>query len=96
MLFTLRHDLLVCFPAQDVGGAEQERPQWSHYYLSAQGVIFVVDASDSARIALAKEVLVQVANDHQLEVWCNHCIGLVPPIDHTSLYWLPLKPDAPA
>jgi GTPase SAR1 family protein len=47
------------------------RPYWRHYYTGTQGVAFVVDASDSARLELAAAELKTLAMDDQLMV-CRH------------------------
>eukprot|EP01065_Artemidia_motanka_P021115 TRINITY_DN251_c2_g4_i2.p1 TRINITY_DN251_c2_g4~~TRINITY_DN251_c2_g4_i2.p1 ORF type:complete len:249 (+),score=44.84 TRINITY_DN251_c2_g4_i2:345-1091(+) len=41
----------------DLGGAEQHRPRWSTKYKEVKGLVFVVDAQDSARFPEAKGVL---------------------------------------
>lgn len=56
----------LTFRLWDVGGAPALRPYWRHYYTGTQGVIFVVDASDGARLALAAAELRGAAGDEQL------------------------------
>jgi len=41
----------------DVGGQERIRALWRHYYQNCDGLIFVVDSSDTARVEEAKEEL---------------------------------------
>jgi GTPase SAR1 family protein len=53
---------------QDVGGRDHLRLLWRHSFTGTQGVIFVVDCSDRARIATAAAELQAVAIDDQLFV----------------------------
>jgi small GTP-binding protein len=43
------------FCVWDLGGQDKIRPLWRHYFESAQGVIFVVDASDRSQFSTAKQ-----------------------------------------
>lgn len=52
--------------SQDVGGRESLRPYWRHFYTGTQGVVFVVDASDVARLETASAELAALAADAQL------------------------------
>jgi len=54
----------------DVGGQDRLRPLWRQYYSGTSGIIFVVDANDTARIQIAKREL------HYLmaEVELQYCI----------------------
>ena len=45
---------MTCF---DLGGHSVVRQSWSEYYLKADAVVFVIDASDNERISEAKEEL---------------------------------------
>ena len=45
------------FTVWDVGGQEQIRRLWRHYYQGADGIIFVVDSNDRERITNVKEEL---------------------------------------
>ena len=47
----------------DVGGQKKIRMLWRHYYSNTDGLIFVVDSQDEARIAEAREELHGIAND---------------------------------
>lgn len=38
------------FNVWDVGGQDKIRPLWRHYFSNTQGLIWVVDSSDKARI----------------------------------------------
>ena len=47
----------IAFNVWDVGGQDKIRTLWRYYYEGAQGLIFVVDSNDRARIKQAKEEL---------------------------------------
>ena len=47
----------VSFTVWDVGGQDKIRPLWRHYFSGAQGLIYVVDASDRLRFDEAKNEL---------------------------------------
>ena len=51
----------------DVGGQEKLRNLWSHYYDKAQGLIYVVDSSDSERIDLAASELNRVLSHKDMD-----------------------------
>ncbi|XP_065656236.1 uncharacterized protein LOC124814351 isoform X3 [Hydra vulgaris] len=57
----------VTFTMWDVGGQEKIRPLWRHYYQGAEGLVFVVDASDVLRIQEAREELFSVLKDEGIE-----------------------------
>ena len=40
----------ISFTVWDVGGQDKIRPLWRHYYQNTQGIIFVVDSNDTARL----------------------------------------------
>lgn len=44
----------------DVGGCDQFRRAWRHYYADAHGLIFVVDSADRGRLHECAQVLEQV------------------------------------
>ena len=50
----------------DVGGARSLRSLWERYYGEAHGLLFVVDAADTARLEEAREVLQQLLNNAEL------------------------------
>ncbi len=54
---TVRPTKNVSFTVWDVGGQEMLRNLWKHYFQGCNGLIFIVDSSDTNRIALAKEEL---------------------------------------
>jgi ADP-ribosylation factor 6 len=54
------------FNVWDVGGQDKIRPLWRHYYTGTQGLIFVVDSSDRARMTEAKVELRRSMNDDEM------------------------------
>ncbi len=57
----------IKFNVWDVGGQDKIRPLWRHYYTGTQGLIFVVDSSDRARLTEAKGELRRVWNDDEMK-----------------------------
>ena len=55
------------FTCWDVGGRELSRLRWRSYYSGVQGLIFVVDSSDTERIEEAKEELKRLLNEDDLK-----------------------------
>ena len=54
----------VTFSVWDVGGQDRIRPLWKHYLKSTDGLIFVIDSADRARLDEAKiELLNLVRSD---------------------------------
>lgn len=51
---------------QDVGGQDKIRPLWRHYYTGTQGLVFVVDSQDRARIDEAREELWRIVSDREM------------------------------
>lgn len=51
----------------DVGGQDKIRPLWRHYYSGTQGLIFVVDSSDTARLEEARSELHKIINDREMK-----------------------------
>tara|TARA_B100002051_G_scaffold203901_1_gene194150 strand:- start:1062 stop:1610 length:549 start_codon:yes stop_codon:yes gene_type:complete len=45
------------FFAWDIGGQDQIRRLWSHYYANTNAIVFVVDSSDTQRMSSAKDEL---------------------------------------
>ncbi|KAG0313961.1 hypothetical protein BGZ99_008455 [Dissophora globulifera] len=64
-LETVEYRNLV-FNAWDVGGQNKDRSLWSHYLQGTQGVIFVVDSNDEARISEAHDELSRLFNEDEL------------------------------
>jgi len=57
----------IKFNVWDVGGQDKIRTLWRHYYPNTQGLIFVVDSSDRARVDLAKEELHKMLAEEDLK-----------------------------
>ena len=47
----------VTFTVWDVGGQDKIRPLWKHYFNNTEGLVYVVDSSDRARISESKDEL---------------------------------------
>jgi tripartite motif-containing protein 23 len=60
----------IKFTIWDVGGQMKLRPLWKHYYLNTQAVIFVIDSSDRERLGEAKNELVKLLGEKELEDAC--------------------------
>ena len=56
----------VAFTAWDVGGQDRIRPLWRHYYQNTDGIIFVVDSADEARVDEAREELSTMLDNDEL------------------------------
>src|SRR5258708_27566751 len=56
----------IKFNVWDVGGQEKIRPLWRHYFTGTQGLIFVVDSADRARIDEARQELHRIINDREM------------------------------
>ncbi|KAK1756679.1 ADP-ribosylation factor 6 [Echria macrotheca] len=63
----------VKFNIWDVGGQDKIRPLWRHYYSGTQGLIFVVDSADRARIDEARTELHRIISDREM----RDCLLLV-------------------
>jgi len=50
----------------DVGGQEQLRRLWRHYYAGTQGAVFVLDSADRGRVDAAREELRRLLEDPAL------------------------------
>ncbi|OQV18717.1 ADP-ribosylation factor 6 [Hypsibius exemplaris] len=50
----------------DVGGQDKIRPLWRHYYTGTQGLIFVIDSSDTDRIEEARQEFHKIINDREM------------------------------
>jgi small GTP-binding protein len=57
----------VSFVVWDLGGQEMIRRLWRHYYRGTNGIIFVVDSADPARIELAAEELFKLLGEEELK-----------------------------
>ncbi|XP_054906154.1 uncharacterized protein LOC129372724 [Poeciliopsis prolifica] len=56
----------ISFTVWDVGGQTIIRPLWRHYYTNTQGLIFVIDSSDSERIKEAADELHRQLEEDEL------------------------------
>ena len=63
----------LSFSVWDVGGQDQIRGLWRHYFLNTAAVIFVVDSNDVNRLAESKAELWKVLESPELE----NCLVLV-------------------
>jgi small GTP-binding protein len=50
----------------DVGGQDRIRALWRHYYHNTQGLIFVVDSNDVARVDEARDELHKLLEEDEL------------------------------
>ena len=57
----------VTFTVWDVGGQDKIRPLWRHYYNGTEGLIFVVDSSDVARVKEAQDELHSILEYSEME-----------------------------
>ncbi|RWS24330.1 ADP ribosylation factor 79F-like protein [Leptotrombidium deliense] len=57
----------VNFTAFDMSGQGRYRNLWEHYYKNVQGIIFVIDSSDSLRLVVAKEELDLMLKHSEIE-----------------------------
>eukprot|EP01100_Stratorugosa_tubuloviscum_P011371 TRINITY_DN506_c1_g5_i1.p1 TRINITY_DN506_c1_g5~~TRINITY_DN506_c1_g5_i1.p1 ORF type:complete len:181 (-),score=89.57 TRINITY_DN506_c1_g5_i1:163-705(-) len=57
----------LSFSVWDVGGQDQIRGLWRHYFMHTQAVIFVVDSNDGTRLREAREELWKVLEASELE-----------------------------
>lgn len=54
------------FTVWDVGGQDRIRALWKHYYANSNGIIFVVDSTDSDRLELARDELKMMLAEPEL------------------------------
>ncbi|CAB1448557.1 unnamed protein product [Pleuronectes platessa] len=57
----------INFTVWDVGGQDKIRPLWRHYFQNTQGLIFVVDSNDRERCAEAREELLRMLGEQDLQ-----------------------------
>ena len=55
----------ISFTVWDVGGQDKIRNLWRHYYQNTQGLIFVVDSNDKARIDDARNELHKMLQEEE-------------------------------
>uniref|UniRef100_A0A2K5IHT7 ADP ribosylation factor 1 n=1 Tax=Colobus angolensis palliatus TaxID=336983 RepID=A0A2K5IHT7_COLAP len=63
----------ISFTVWDVGGQDEIRPLWHHYFQNTQGLIFVVDSHDRERVNEAREELKRMLAEDEL----RHAVLLV-------------------
>jgi ADP-ribosylation factor-like protein 1 len=51
----------------DLGGQKTFRNHWRSYFPNTQGLIFIIDSSDRARLDLAKQELLNVLSEDDLK-----------------------------
>ncbi|KAE8449904.1 ADP-ribosylation factor, Arf Arf6 [Mollisiaceae sp. DMI_Dod_QoI] len=91
----------VKFNVWDVGGQDKIRPLWRHYFSGTQGLIFVIDSSDRARIEEARQELHRIINDREMKeslllVFANKqdiAGGWIMPYDELYLRTKAMKPQ---
>lgn len=57
----------ISFTVWDIGGQKAIRSLWQHYFPNTSAIIFVVDASDVARIETVKEELHDIMQNYELQ-----------------------------
>ncbi|KAL3523564.1 hypothetical protein ACH5RR_016398 [Cinchona calisaya] len=56
----------IKFTIWDLGGQEKVRHLWRHFFLNAQGLIFVVDGNDRDRVFEARDELHRMLHEEEL------------------------------
>ena len=51
----------------DIGGQDRLRPLWRFYYENTNGIIFVIDSCDRARLPIAKEEIAKMMAEPSLK-----------------------------
>jgi len=57
----------ITFSVWDVGGQDQIRGLWRHYFLNTQAVVFVVDSNDGTRLKEARDELWKILESDELK-----------------------------
>lgn len=57
----------IKFNVWDLGGQSSIRPYWRCYYADTAAVIYVVDSADTDRISIAKEALIDMLSEDELQ-----------------------------
>ncbi|KAG8930801.1 Arf GTPase arf1 [Tulasnella sp. 419] len=57
----------VKFQVWDLGGQSSIRPYWRCYYANTQGIIYVIDSSDTDRLATSKAELLTMLSEEELK-----------------------------
>jgi ADP-ribosylation factor-like protein 6 len=61
--------------AVDMSGQSKYRSLWPHYYAESDGIVFVIDATDRLRFAVAREELrMMLADSGQKDIQEKNCI----------------------
>ena len=56
----------VTFTVWDVGGQDKIRPLWRHYFNNTDGLVYVVDSSDQARVSESKDELSGILDSDEM------------------------------
>lgn len=56
----------VTFTVWDVGGQDKIRPLWKHYFNNTEGLVYVVDSSDRARINESRDELKWILDSDEM------------------------------
>ncbi|WFD29123.1 ADP-ribosylation factor, Arf Arf6 [Malassezia sp. CBS 17886] len=56
----------IKFNVWDVGGQDKIRPLWRHYYTGTNGLVFVIDSRDRARVDEAQQELHRILVDREM------------------------------
>ncbi|KAM6945473.1 ADP-ribosylation factor-like protein 11 [Aplochiton taeniatus] len=64
---TLELDKTTSLTVWDVGGQKSMRPNWRYYLEDCNGLVFVVDSGDKARMAEAQKALKEILADENME-----------------------------
>ena len=56
----------VSFTVWDVGGQDKIRPLWKHYFNNTEGLVYVVDSSDRARVSESKDELMWILESDEM------------------------------
>ena len=57
----------VSFTVWDVGGQDQLRHLWRHYFIGCEGLVFVVDSIDTERFPKARDELTWIMDSEEME-----------------------------
>jgi len=55
------------FQVWDLGGQTNIRPYWRCYYPNTNGIVFVVDSNDKDRLPIAREELMKLLREEELQ-----------------------------
>lgn len=57
----------VSFTVWDIGGQDQLRHLWRHYFIGCEGLVFVVDSIDSERFPKARDELAWILDSEEMK-----------------------------